>query len=106
MWTVCAFGASQPAQTFNHKKKHDVSRDYNRSPVYVPSIDVLYDSETLTIDVECLEEVEAVVYVYDSAHNLVGYSTELNHTFTVPISGIYIVYIDSDFWYVESKVEI
>lgn len=71
----------------------------NRSRMRIPTIDVVYDSETETIKITSSELFEANVYVYDCSGTIVSYANTLNTTVSLPSSDSYTIYIESKKWY-------
>lgn len=71
----------------------------NRSLVQIPTLEVVYDSETKTIRITSPESQVADVYVYNSNGAIVGYANGLNTTIQLLSVGSYTIYIEGEGWY-------
>lgn len=71
----------------------------NRSLVHIPTLEVVYDSETKTIKITSPESQDANVYIYDSNGAVVGYANGLNTTIQLPSTGSYTIYMEGEGWY-------
>lgn len=71
----------------------------NRSLLQIPTLEVVYDSDTKTIRITSPESQAADVYVYDSNGAIVGYANSLNTTIQLPSVGSYTIYIEGEGWY-------
>ena len=75
------------------------STEVNRSLVQIPTLEVVYDSDTKTIRITSPESQDANVYIYNSNSEIVGYANSLNTTIQLPSSGSYTIYIEGEGWY-------
>ncbi len=75
------------------------STKVNRSLVQIPTLNVVYDSDTKTIRITSPESQAADVYVYDSNGAIVGYANSLNTTIQLPSVGSYTIYLEGEGWY-------
>lgn len=87
---------------FHRKINPEKHLKVDRAPMRLP-IDVVYDTDALSIEISS-ETIEAEVYVYDSASQLIDYSSTLNTTFYVPTPATYVVVIQGDEWYAEGVI--
>lgn len=71
----------------------------NRSLVQIPTLEVVYNSETKTIRITSPESQDANVYIYNSNGTIVGYANSLNTTIQLPSVGSYTIYIEGVGWY-------
>ena len=78
-----------------------------RSPMQLP-IEILYDSETLQIEISCDDDLEAQVYLCDENGNILDYSTCLNTVLNVPdnYSGVLIIRIEGEDWISSGEIAI
>lgn len=84
--------------------KNQIEKKVNRAPMLI-NIDVVYDSDTHTIEVVVDESIEAEVYL-NANGILENYSSTLNTVFTVSTSGLYVIIIQGDGWYAEGEIEV
>ncbi len=83
-----------------YKTGHEESSTkVNRSLVHIPTLEVVYDSETKTIKITSPESQDANVYIYDSNGAVVGYANSLNTTIQLPSAGSYTIYMEGSGWY-------
>ena len=75
------------------------STQLNRSLVQVPTIYVVYTSDTRTIRITSSEPSKANIYIYDCNGNVVSFTNSLNAVIQLPSSGSYTIYIEGDGWY-------
>lgn len=71
----------------------------NRSLVQIPTLEVVYDSETKTIRITSPESQTANVYIYNSNGTVVGYANSLNTTIQLLSAGSYTIYMEGSGWY-------
>lgn len=76
----------------------------DRSPMRLP-IDVIYDSDTHTVEVIGGGSIDAEVFIYDAAGSLVHYSSSLNTDFIVSEPASHTIQIQGDGWYAEGYIE-
>ena len=92
----------------NYKKGNvDKSTTVRRSPMQLP-IEVLYDNESLQIEISCNDDLDAQVYLCDENGNILDYSTCLNTVLNVPdnYSGVLIIRIESEDWIATGEIAI
>lgn len=71
----------------------------NRSLLQIPTLEVVYNSDTKTIRITSPESQAADVYVYNSNGAIVGYANSFNTTIQLPSFGSYTIYIEGEGWY-------
>ena len=84
---------------YHQRGNEESNPKVNRSLVEIPTLEVVYDSETKTIRITSSELQTANVYVYDSNGAVVGYANSLNTTIQLPSAGSYTIYIEGAGWY-------
>lgn len=83
-----------------YKTGHEESSTkVNRSLVQIPTLEVVYDSDTQTFRITSSESQAANVYIYDSNGAVVGYANGLNTTIQLPSTGSYTIYMEGEGWY-------
>lgn len=75
------------------------STQLNRSLVQVPTINVVYTSDTKTIRITSSEASKANIYIYDCNGVVVADVNSLNTTIQLPSTGSYTIYIEGEGWY-------
>ena len=75
------------------------STKVNRSMVQIPTLDVVYDSDTKTIRITSPESQVANVYIYDNNGAIVGYDNSLNTSIQLPSAISYTINIEGEGWY-------
>lgn len=85
-----------------------VSQLGTRAPIYLPVINVIYDSETKTVEFECSIECEASVFLYDAYGNLIDMSDTIDNVIYLPegCGSVLHVQIESDNWYATTYIDI
>lgn len=76
----------------------------NRVPKHSP-VEVLYDTESMTVTVVGDTETEAEVYLLTESGEIEDFSTTLNTSFTLTSSGIHVVHIKTPVWIGEGVIE-
>ena len=83
-----------------YKTGHEESNtEVNRSLVQIPTLEVVYDSDTKIIRITSPESQAANVYIYDSNGAVVGYANSLNTTIQLPSASSYTIYMEGSGWY-------
>lgn len=90
---------------FHQKNNPEKNLEVNRAPMRLP-IEVVYYSDTNIIVVMGDESLDAEVFLINTNNNIEDYSSSLNTTFLVSISGNYIIKIQGNEWYAEGEIEI
>lgn len=93
---------SAERQDVNMQYKHTNSPDKNtgrdRAPMHLP-IDVVFDTDTHTLEVTGDESMDAEIYIYSSDGALEDYSSTINANFVITIPGDHLIHIEGDGWY-------
>lgn len=78
-----------------------------RTPIHLP-VEVVYDSETNTVEVIGDDEFEARVSLTDESGNTLAYSPTINTVLEVPTdyTGILLLYIENEDWTATGEIEI
>ena len=86
--------------SMKHQRKStpDKNTGYNRAPLHLP-IDVVFDTDTQTLEVTGDESMDAEVYIYNSDGALEDYSSTINANFVITIPGDHLIHIEGDGWY-------
>lgn len=84
---------------YHQKGNEESNPKMNRSMVQIPTLEVVYDSDTQTLRITSPESQAANVYVYDSNGAVVGYANSLNTTVQLPSVGSYTIYMEGSGWY-------
>lgn len=95
-WAENTTGVFMDSYLSTHEES---STKVNRSLVQIPTLEVVYDSDTQTIRITSPESQAADVYVYNSNGAIVGYANGLNTTIQLPSVGSYTIYIEGEGWY-------
>lgn len=79
----------------------------HRSQMMLPSVELVYDTETNSIDIICSCDCDAEVTIYDAAGNIVAIS-DIKDTIFVPSSNYcsYSVIIEAESWYGTVTIEL
>ncbi|MEZ3549467.1 MAG: hypothetical protein K1W02_01850 [Muribaculaceae bacterium] len=85
--TMPAFaGKSTDKATVHRKSNTTIGNSIERAPAQLPSIDIVYDSDNLTIDILSSNDCEASVFVYDVHGNLVDSADSIYAILSIPES--------------------
>ncbi len=76
----------------------------HRTPMSMP-IDVVFDNETMTVEVSCASDLEGEVYLYNSSEELEDYSPCLNSILSVTNSDFHTILIVGDGWSASGVIE-
>ena len=85
-------------------QKKDVSDKVLRSPVRLP-IEVVYNNETMSVEIFCANDVDAEVSVYNAFEELEGYSPCLNSVISLTESDYHTIVIEGDDWIAKGVIE-
>lgn len=79
----------------------------HRSQMMLPSVELVYDTETNTINILCSYDCDAEVTVCDATGNIVAIS-DINEKIFLPSSNLslYIVTIEAEFWYGTAEISL
>lgn len=84
--------------------QNSTARPIRRTPLRLP-IDVVFDNETMTIEVSCASDLEGEVYVYNASEELEDYSPCLNSILSVSNSDYHTILIEGDGWSATGMIE-
>lgn len=76
----------------------------HRTPMRLP-IDVVFDNETMTIQVSCVSNLEGEVFLYNASNELEDYSPCLNAILTLSNSNYHTILIEGDGWSATGVIE-
>lgn len=76
----------------------------NRAPAHI-NIDVYYDYQTQTLNIEYCGEASGEVFLYLN-DNVIGYDNEINTSFSLSTSGLYKIEIITESWVAEGYFEL
>lgn len=91
--------------TVNGKDNLGKGTKVRRTPTHLP-LDVFYCNETRQVEVSCVEEVEAQVFLYDENGNVLDCSPYINVMLNVSCDyrGIITIFIDSEYWVATGEI--
>ncbi len=77
----------------------------HRSPVMLPSVELVYDSDNNSFEILCSSDCDAEVTVYDSSGTIIAIS-DIKATISLPSSnhGHYTITIVADYWYGTAEI--
>lgn len=77
----------------------------HRSPMMLPSVELVYDTDNNSIDIVCSHDCDAEVTVYDGDGNIVAIS-DINDTIFLPSTNdsFYSVIIEAEHWYGTAEI--
>ena len=84
--------------------KKDTGKTIHRAPMKLP-IDVVFDNETMTVEVSCTNDLEGEVFLYNSSEELEDYSPCLNSILSVTNSDFHTILIEGDGWSASGVIE-
>ncbi|MBD5190201.1 MAG: hypothetical protein HDS95_07990 [Bacteroidales bacterium] len=84
--------------------KKDPELKSPRAPMRLP-IDVVFDNETMTIQVSCVSNLEGEVFLYNASNELEDYSPCLNAILTLSNSNYHTILIEGDGWSATGVIE-
>ena len=90
-----------------HRKSKSSHTQVDRAPMRLP-IEVVYDTDNLTITVTGDNSLDADISLKDEAGNILDFSSAINTTFIVPegYSGMIVISIESADWIGTGKIEV
>lgn len=85
-----------------------VGEQIERSPILLPDIYIIVDSNARTLKIDSSAKCDATIYVYDNFGDIIELSDSLDSILIIPEVGssIYDVRIVSDYWYATAKIRI
>lgn len=91
------------------KRGHEsILNGIERSSVRLPSVDIIYDTDTRVIEIVCSVKCDAIVYLTDSYGNLIGTFDSIDMPLYLPESfdSVFHIRIESDNWYATADIKI
>lgn len=87
---------------------HIVGNGVHRSPIKLPTIFLICDNDDKTLEIECTDDCNALVCVFDDFGNIIEVADSMNSIFQLSDSdsSIYHVRIESDYWYATATIRI
>lgn len=76
----------------------------HRTPMNLP-IEVMFDNETMTVEVSCTNDLEGEVYLYNASEEMEDYSPCLNSILFVTNSDFHTILIEGDGWSASGIIE-
>ena len=77
----------------------------HRSPMMLPSVEIVYDTDNNSIDIVCSHDCDAEVTVYDGDGNIVAISDIKDTVFMPSLNcSSYNVTIEAEFWYGTAQI--
>lgn len=105
LFTMSASAGQTRAEVYrwNHES---LKGSIERAPVRLPTIDIIYDSNTQSIEIISSMDCDATVFVYDNHGNVIGMSDSLDDMIYVPntIGSVFFIRIESDNWYATAEI--
>lgn len=89
-------------------ERESILHGIERSPVILPSITIVYDTDTKAIEFDCSIETDVIVYLSDTYGNIIDMSYSLDDIIYLPeiSSTILNIRIESNYWYAMSNIKI
>lgn len=96
-----------PRQVYVSRTNPTIGTKPHRSPIILPSVELVYDIDNNSIDVICSCDCDAEATVYDKSGNIVAISN-IKDTIFMPYTNnaSYSVTIEAELWYGTAKIEI
>ena len=105
LFTMSAYAGQTRAEVYrwNHES---IMNGLERSPARLPTIDIVYDSSSKSIEIISSIDCDATVFIYDMHGNLVESADSLDEI--LYLSGtthsVYYIRIESDNWYATATI--
>ena len=98
LFTMSAYAGQTRAEVY--KWNHE------RTPVRLPTIDIIYDSASQSIEIISSMDCDATVVIYDMNGNLIESSTSLDDILYVSgvDNSVFYIRIESDNWYATATI--
>lgn len=109
-FSIVPINAGKTANKMDVHPAHGVaaSKLQSRVPIFLPVIELIYDSDQKSIEINCSADCEATISVYDSLGNIIVFSESIDTILYLPEidnSTLYIE-IESNYWYATTTLEI
>lgn len=94
-------------QVYIERSNPTIGTKVHRSPIMLPSVELLYDTDDNSIDIICSCDCEAEVTVYDAVGNILAVS-DINDTIFVPCTNTssLTVMIEAELWHGTAIIEL
>lgn len=105
LFTTSSFAGQTRAEIYTWG--HDSIRNgRERSSARLPIIDIVYDSNSKSMEIISSMDCEATVFIYDTNGNLIDLADSLDATLSVAGTNSlkFIVRIESDLWYATATI--
>ncbi len=109
LFTVSASaGKSTDRATVHRRSNTTIGNSLQRSPAQLPSIDVIFDSDNLTIEIISSMDCEASISIYDAYGNLIDFSNSMNTILYLPetTNQVFYIRIESHNWYATATISV
>lgn len=90
-----------------HRWNHESFKgSIERAPIHLPTIDIIYESSTHSIEFISSMDCDATIFVYDIHGNIIAMSDSLDDIIYVPstIGSVLYIRIESDNWYGTAEI--
>ena len=105
LFTMSAYAGQTRAEVYkwNHES---IMNGRERTPVRLPTIDIIYDSASQSIEIISSMDCDATVVIYDMNGNLIESSTSLDDILYVSgvDNSVFYIRIESDNWYATATI--
>lgn len=93
--------------SMNHQNTNKPGKNTgrDRAPLHLP-IEVVFDTDTHTLEVTGDESMDAEVYICNADGALEDYSSTINANFVITIPGDHLVHIEGNGWYSDGEFTI
>jgi hypothetical protein len=100
LFAVQANAEQTKHEVYVMQTNHSIGTKLHRSPMMLPTVELVYDTENNTIDIACSYNCDAEVTVSDASGNIIAVS-DINDTIFLPSSNLsfYSVTIEAEYWY-------
>lgn len=92
-------------QVYVERSNSTIGTKLHRSPMMLPSLEIVYDTDNNSIDIVCSYDCDAEVKVYDAHGNIVAISDIKDTIFLLSSNwSSYNVTIEGEFWYGTAQI--
>lgn len=94
-------------QVYIERTNPTIGTKLHRSPIMLPTVEIVYDTDNNSIDVICSCDCEAEVTIYDAIGNIVAMS-DINDIIFVPCTNtsFLTVKIEAESWHGTATIEL
>lgn len=104
LFTLAAEKINVPIKGYKGNSQKTDHPILHRTPMHLP-IDVIFDTETMTVEVSCTSDLEGEVFIYNASEELEDYSPCLNSILSVSNSDYHTILIEGDGWSATGIIE-